>query len=192
MKTSWTTKQSTTQAHKYLPNEQPLDPNKICAIRYAIYDNNPQLKSFTYETTDGKPRYKIEVQLWETTNLKCTHQLIGYASKLKTFGNLRYNKRLLEYNDFYQSAFENARALEMDKSANDLALHTGLGRRHAHSSRQNGYSLVPQMTASMLMSPGATPMIRLQFCDLTDVEELDNVSYKNDFTLYYKYKEVEI
>jgi hypothetical protein len=191
MKKSWTTKANATQAHKYLPNEQPLDPNKICAIRYAIYDNEPGIAQPTRETTDGKPRYKIEVQLWETPELKCTHKLIGYASQLKTFGNLRYNKRLLEHNDFYQRVFEDARDIEMNKSPNQLILHTGLGRRHAHSPRQNGYSLIPEITATVVLQAGTHPLIRLNFGDLEDVEDLDNVSYKDAYTLYYKYKEVE-
>ena len=172
---------------------QLLSYENIKAIRYCLYDNAPELGKPCLHKLDNKSRYKFEIQLWEqehnsnTGNIK----LNGWLSNGKVFRQTKDYKRLQPYKNWYVEnwdLFKNK--AQMDFSAADLVGFTCMLQRQQNGA-SNGNTIIPQMTAMLIVHTGFNPQVHFQWNDLMDVQDLTQNKDKEGYNIFYHYKQVE-
>ena len=162
-----------------------IDTKDITAIRFAVYDNAPDI-SHCYE----KKRYRGEVQIW-TTNDKtndANYKLYNYFSNYKTYKNCQWKEENDPYLDWYQREVRRAKELNEAYGAQATILHANLGLPREHANRTDGsfgFYNQPQYAFHLIArDDGIQAMVSIDEFQMAE-DLIHSSRFKKDCNLYY-------
>ena len=170
---------------------KPLSYKNIKAIRYCLYDNAPELgKPCLHRPNSKKSRYKLEVQIWDQEHNKPTGniKLNGYLSSGKVFRQTKDYKRLQPYRNWYEEIWETYKNMtQMNYSQSDLVGYTCMLEKQQNGTSY-GNTIIPQMTAMVIVEDNQYPTVLLAWNDLGDLQMMSEYKDKETYDIFYHYK----
>lgn len=167
-----TTTDTASKTHKWEYSQTQIDTSDITAVRFAIYDNSPDIKH-CYEAK----RYRAELQLYTDNPKSSTYKLFNYLGNYKTYNNNRYKDDNDPYKEWYQKECDIAKRFNQDYPE-ALVLHSNLGMPKHHAGREDGsygFYVQPEYSFHMLANDDQV-MVEVAIGQYRFTEELNGES----------------